>query len=147
MLHGLVVFYDIRRRVFSLTTLVPVLVWTRLDVEWLPCILTYVKVCSLFTVVSGDDYEYQLIEDLLRGYDLRIRPSINSSEALNVTFGLALSQIIDVVSINITLCFILNILSFCISPNEVVRIWRWKVKVWIQKYENNFKVTGQGQIS
>lgn len=78
----------------------------------------------MFTVVSGDDYEYQLIEDLLRGYDLRIRPSINSSEALNVTFGLALSQIIDVVSINITLCFILNILSFCISPNEVVRIWR-----------------------
>ena len=48
--------------------------------------------------MSGDEYEYQLLEDLLRGYDPRIRPSINSSQPLNVTFGLALSQIIDVVS-------------------------------------------------
>jgi len=51
-------------------------------------------------VVCGDEYEYQLLDDLLRGYDPRIRPSINSSQPLNVTFGLALSQIIDVVCIN-----------------------------------------------
>jgi len=49
--------------------------------------------------VRGDEYEYQLMEHLLSGYDPRIRPSINSSEPLNVTFGLALAQIIDVVSI------------------------------------------------
>jgi len=44
------------------------------------------------------------MEDLLRGYDPRIRPSVNSSEPLNVTFGLALSQIIDVVSIITIVC-------------------------------------------
>lgn len=47
---------------------------------------------------STDDTEYRLIRDLLRNYDNRIRPSLNASEALNVTFGLALAQIIDVVS-------------------------------------------------
>jgi len=55
-------------------------------------------------VANGDEYEYQLMEDLLRGYDPRIRPSVNSSEPLNVTFGLALSQIIDVVSIITIVC-------------------------------------------
>ena len=54
----------------------------------------------MVSVVNGDEYEYQLMEDLLRRYDPRIRPSINSSEPLNVTFGLALAQIIDVVSIH-----------------------------------------------
>ena len=61
--------------------------------------LTHFKtMCAWFVVVNGDEYEYRLMEDLLRGYDPRIRPSVNSSEPLNVTFGLALSQIIDVVS-------------------------------------------------
>ena len=38
----------------------------------------------------------------MRNYDPRIRPSVNSSNALNVTFGLALAQIIDVVSLTYT---------------------------------------------
>jgi len=50
-------------------------------------------------VCNGDDHEYRLIRDLLRNYDPRLRPLKNASHALNVTFGLALSQIIDVVSI------------------------------------------------
>jgi len=58
-------------------------------------------------VVNGDDYEYQLIKDLLRGYDPRIRPSVNSSEPLNVTFGVALAQIIDVVSSTVILLLLL----------------------------------------
>ena len=49
------------------------------------------------TVGDADDVEYRLIRDLLRNYDHRIRPSLNASEPLNVTFGLALAQIIDVV--------------------------------------------------
>lgn len=48
--------------------------------------------------VLCDEYEYRLVRDLLMGYDKRVRPSRNHSEALNVTFGLALAQIIDVVS-------------------------------------------------
>jgi len=49
-------------------------------------------------VCRGDDQEYRLIRDLLRNYDPRLRPLTNASHALNVTFGVALSQIIDVVS-------------------------------------------------
>jgi len=45
----------------------------------------------------GDEHEYTLIRDLLRNYDPRLRPLDNASHALNVTFGVALSQIIDVV--------------------------------------------------
>jgi len=52
----------------------------------------------MYTVSFGDDFEYQLMRDILRTYDPRIRPSLNSTIALNVTFGLALAQIIDVVS-------------------------------------------------
>ena len=55
------------------------------------------SVCSVVVVVA-DDHEYNLVRDLMRNYDMRIRPSRNSSESLNVTFGLALAQIIDVVS-------------------------------------------------
>ena len=47
---------------------------------------------------QGDEHEYKLIRDLLRNYDPRLRPLANASHPLNVTFGVALSQIIDVVS-------------------------------------------------
>jgi len=50
-------------------------------------------------VCYGDDHEYKLIRDLLRNYDPRLRPLLNASHPLNVTFGVALSQIIDVVSV------------------------------------------------
>ena len=56
------------------------------------CCFVSVSVCD------GDEFEYALVRDLMRDYDPRIRPSQNASEALNVTFGLALAQIIDVVS-------------------------------------------------
>ena len=49
-------------------------------------------------MIKADDNEYRLVRDLMRDYDPRIRPSRNYTEALNVTFGLALAQIIDVVS-------------------------------------------------
>ncbi|XP_052785669.1 neuronal acetylcholine receptor subunit alpha-10-like [Mya arenaria] len=48
------------------------------------------------TGVLADVNEYRLVRDLLRSYDKRIRPSLNASQALNVTFGFSLSQIIDV---------------------------------------------------
>ena len=46
----------------------------------------------------ADDEEYRLMRHLMKSYDRRVRPSMNASESLNVTFGLALAQIIDVVS-------------------------------------------------
>ncbi|KAI8789411.1 neuronal acetylcholine receptor subunit alpha-10 [Biomphalaria glabrata] len=47
-------------------------------------------------VVVADPNEYRLVRDLMKGYDKRIRPSLNHSDSLNVTFGFALVQIIDV---------------------------------------------------
>ncbi|KAL3832636.1 hypothetical protein ACJMK2_024264 [Sinanodonta woodiana] len=46
--------------------------------------------------VFGDGYEYRLVQDLMKEYDKRIRPSKNHTQTLNVTFGVALAQIIDV---------------------------------------------------
>lgn len=47
--------------------------------------------------VKADNWEYKLVNDLLRDYNPSIRPSIRHNSTLNVTFGLALAQIIDVV--------------------------------------------------
>ena len=43
-----------------------------------------------------DDWEYKLVKDILKDYEPSIRPSINHRSTLNVTFGLALAQLIDV---------------------------------------------------
>ena len=50
--------------------------------------------------VQSDDWEYSLVKNLLKGYDPSIRPSIHHNLTLNVTFGLSLAQIIDVVKKN-----------------------------------------------
>ncbi|KAK4027218.1 hypothetical protein OUZ56_016230 [Daphnia magna] len=41
-------------------------------------------------------HEYRLIQHLMANYDRSVRPSRNAAEPLNITFGLALTQIIDV---------------------------------------------------
>jgi len=59
-----------------------------------------IRICRcVVRIGEADEVEYRLIRDLLHNYDNRIRPSLNASEPLNVTFGLALAQIIDVVRI------------------------------------------------
>jgi hypothetical protein len=47
---------------------------------------------------TGINYERKLVRKILDDYDTSVMPSRNASEPLNVTFGLALTQIIDVVS-------------------------------------------------
>ena len=56
-------------------------------------------IIKISLVVKCDFWEYKLINDLLTGYDPSIRPSHHHNSTLNVTFGLALAQIIDVVFI------------------------------------------------
>ncbi|XP_061185601.1 neuronal acetylcholine receptor subunit alpha-10-like [Saccostrea echinata] len=66
----------------------------------------YILLCkwSLFAVLKTqgirreETNEQRLVRDLLLGYDRRVRPVMpdNTSLPLNVTFGLALSQVIDV---------------------------------------------------
>ena len=66
----------------------------------------------MYCIGKADEVEYRLIRDLLRNYDPRIRPSLNASEPLNVTFGLALAQIIDVVCIVYTMNRVSNSAMF-----------------------------------
>jgi hypothetical protein len=49
-----------------------------------------------FKKFKCDQVEYKLIHSILKDYDSSIRPSLNHNYTLNVTFGLALHQIIDV---------------------------------------------------
>ncbi len=49
-------------------------------------------------MIKSDEYEYKLIDDLLSGYNQYARPSISHLATTNVTFGLSLAQLIDVVS-------------------------------------------------
>ncbi|KAK8400693.1 hypothetical protein O3P69_002470 [Scylla paramamosain] len=46
--------------------------------------------------VRGDEAEYRLTRYLMSNYDKSVRPSLKATMALNITFGLALTQIIDV---------------------------------------------------
>ena len=45
-----------------------------------------------------DDIEYKLVHSLLDNYDPGMRPTENHNHSINVTIGLALTQIIDIVS-------------------------------------------------
>jgi len=69
----------------------------------------------MLVIVGADDTEYRLMRDLLRNYDRRVRPSLNASEPLNVTFGLALAQIIDVVRHRLVRWCFCVCLSVCLS--------------------------------
>ncbi|XP_069175739.1 neuronal acetylcholine receptor subunit alpha-10 [Procambarus clarkii] len=55
-------------------------------------------VCLLVLAWRGgaDEAEYRLTRYLMSNYDKSVRPSFKASMALNITFGLALTQIIDV---------------------------------------------------
>lgn len=53
-------------------------------------------ILSLITYVKNDDIEYNLVHKLFKNYDSSIRPSSSYNNTLNVTFGLALVQLIDV---------------------------------------------------
>lgn len=48
------------------------------------------------SIAFCDENEYRLVRDLMKNYNKQVRPSSNFSEPLNVTFGVALAQIIDV---------------------------------------------------
>lgn len=55
--------------------------------------------CFLFAGNSSDDEE-RLVRDLFRGYNKLIRPVQNMTQKVDVKFGLAFVQLINVVSIS-----------------------------------------------
>jgi hypothetical protein len=66
---------------------------------YLLILLYSIFVAVNFGYVKCDQWEYKLIHHILKDYDASIRPSLRHNATLNVTFGLALAQLIDVVSI------------------------------------------------
>jgi hypothetical protein len=61
------------------------------------CLVIFMPGLSRKEFVNCDNWEYKLVHNLLEGYDPSIRPSVHHNATLNVTFGLALAQLIDVV--------------------------------------------------
>lgn len=63
-------------------------------------IIVYVFIIfsKIYLPTKCDPIEYDLIHTILKDYDYSIRPSLTHNSTLNVTFGLALIQLIDVVS-------------------------------------------------
>jgi nicotinic acetylcholine receptor len=51
-----------------------------------------------FAACSAGDNEKRLLHDLLDSYNTLERPVVNESDPLQLSFGLTLMQIIDVVS-------------------------------------------------
>ncbi len=54
------------------------------------------RFCSHLGTICGF-YEKKLLNDLMRHYNYLERPVLNESDALMLTFGITLQQIIDVV--------------------------------------------------
>ena len=60
--------------------------------------MTFKRISKNILAVVCDQYEYDLINDLLQSYNLYARPSKSFKKQTNVDFHLSLSQITDVVS-------------------------------------------------
>jgi len=61
-------------------------------------VLLFLIIITILTSNSNaDNWEYKLIHKLLDVYDPSIRPSSHHNITLNITFGLSLAQLIDVV--------------------------------------------------
>lgn len=85
-------------------------------------ILALLALLGVLHATTADDTEYYLVKDLFRNYDRRLRPSFNHTEVLNVTFGIALQNIMEV-SESLTACLqkcYLHKLSVLIDRNAAL---------------------------
>ncbi|BFY98226.1 hypothetical protein BsWGS_01266 [Bradybaena similaris] len=51
--------------------------------------------CCHGNTYYGTEDEYRLVRDLMKSYNKQVRPSLGNNQALNVSYGVALAQIID----------------------------------------------------
>lgn len=63
------------------------------------------SVLALIAVIDAGPHEKRLLHTLLDNYNVLERPVVNESDPLQLSFGLTLMQIIDVVSIIFLLLF------------------------------------------
>ncbi|GAV02418.1 hypothetical protein RvY_12988 [Ramazzottius varieornatus] len=68
---------------------------------------------------GADEHEYRLMDYLLENYNSAVRPAKNHTEPLTVTFGMALTQLIDVD-----------------EKNQIMTTNCWLNQVWM---DNNLK--------
>ncbi|RUS71038.1 hypothetical protein EGW08_021196, partial [Elysia chlorotica] len=61
----------------------------------------------------GSDDEYRLVRDLMKGYNKQVKPSVINNQALNVSFGVALAQIIDLD-----------------EKNQIITTNCWNTQIW-----------------
>lgn len=71
-------------------------------------ILIFLFSLSFFTVCLAGYNEKRLLHDLLDTYNTLERPVLNESDPLQLSFGLTLMQIIDVVSTIYIFLYLLN---------------------------------------
>ncbi|GBM11272.1 hypothetical protein AVEN_267833-1 [Araneus ventricosus] len=73
-------------------------------------------IINVIMATARDENEYRLTKYLLSNYDKSVRPARHTSEPVNVTFGLALTQIIDVDERNqilTTNCWLNQVMMLC----------------------------------
>lgn len=69
------------------------------DVRPRPAIITQLIEITFFTGTHAGSHEKRLLHHLLDNYNVLERPVANESDPLQLSFGLTLMQIIDVVSV------------------------------------------------
>jgi hypothetical protein len=62
-------------------------------------VLSFLRFNEIFILVIGSEDEERLVRDLFRGYNKLIRPVQNMTQKVDVRFGLAFVQLINVVSV------------------------------------------------
>ncbi|BFZ01344.1 hypothetical protein BsWGS_04383 [Bradybaena similaris] len=62
---------------------------------YLGVLLSILSGCCCSNQYYGSDDEYRLVRDLMKSYNKQVRPSLYNNEPLNVTYSVALAQIID----------------------------------------------------
>lgn len=65
--------------------------------HYMHCLLPFPVGCCYSNPYYGSDDEYRLVRDLMKSYNKQVRPSLYNNQPLNVSYGVALAQIIDLV--------------------------------------------------
>lgn len=78
----------------------------------------------LDAVKKSDDDELRLVKDLFNNYSKEVRPVKNKKAAIKVIFGIAYTQLVELVSTFKTVC---------------VQVWSWS-QVWSQVWKRSVVV-------
>ena len=90
---------------------------------------------------QSENWQYKLIRDILKDYDNSIRPSIRHNATLNATFGLALTQILEVVSQILFCCWLFrNKIEFKIENLKDEKNMMITTNSWLNQVNLFYKI-------